>query len=222
MCNACKGSVFCGACSTWKTKAAFRSGADSCKTCQRITCAGCGEEKQRTEYTAMDVHNYFSHNQNVVCHSCRHAGLTPQEGSHKCHKKAATLRTCSTCGVPQELRAFRRSKEQRIDVCRTCELIPCEACALRLPQQNFDLKDIDNHFSLAQKVVCQGCKARGSSVVCDNLDSTSAPDHAQNILAATHTPPLTWPPTKRTARTPWSVGAAKSKPTPGNKGCSSS
>ena len=79
------------------------------------------------------------------------------------YKSYESTRRCRQCGEDQELVAYRRSKKERIDVCRSCELLQYKACGIMLSQHNFTPKDIDHYFSDAQKVVCLECKSRGCS-----------------------------------------------------------
>ena len=68
----------------------------------------------------------------------------------KCH--------CSKCGVYQVPSAFRRTAQRRVDICRTCELIPCAECAAVLPRHSFTKNDIYGHFGSAKQVTCLVCK----------------------------------------------------------------
>ena len=83
--------------------------------------------------------------------------------------------TCRLCGISQTVLAFRRVKGRRIDMCRTCELIPCRACAAMLPQHSFAPKEVNNHFSKAQHVVCLQCKERGCSARVTELYPCAGP-----------------------------------------------
>ena len=157
-----KGAEFCGSCAEWKTKSDFRRGADRCKVCQLIACAGCGEDKARAEYAPADVSNFFYHHQNVLCQACRQRGSDVKKAPYKPYSVAfcAEKQLCRKCGVHQNLVAFRRSQVVRNGVCRGCELMPCGACAVMLPQDSFTPKDVACNFSGTRIVVCLECKAR--------------------------------------------------------------
>ena len=122
-CNACKGTNFCTSCTTWKSNTDFRPGAECCKLCQLIKCAGCGENKMQSEYSKRDRENFFNAVVNVLCQQCHKAGKSINQAEHKVYKGAHSKNTsiCRECGVSQPPKAFRRTKGSRIDVCRTCE-----------------------------------------------------------------------------------------------------
>ena len=75
----------------------------------------------------------------------------------------AKPKACCECGISQALVAFRRCQGKRMDVCRTCERMPCAACAAMLPQHSFTSGDVHNHYSHERKVVCLECKKHGCS-----------------------------------------------------------
>ena len=89
----------------------------------------------------------FSARQNVQCQACREAGVTTKEATHKTHREKfiAEQQACRQCGVYQNQKAFRRVEGGRTDVCRTCEPMPCAACAAMLPQHSFTPQDV-SHF----------------------------------------------------------------------------
>ena len=66
---------------------------------------------------------------------------------------------CTQCGVYQAASAFRRIKRKRVDVCHTCELVPCAACGTMLPRGNFADSDIYRYFSPvgAKHITCLVC-----------------------------------------------------------------
>ena len=169
LCRACKGAKICASCAKWKPKTEFRPGAEYCKVCQSITCAGCGKEKVQAQYILADVYRFFTHHQNVLCQACREAGTKLKEAAHKTYKGAFSggkrcQQHCRECGVTQDLVAFRRSEGRRTDICRKCEVLPCAACAAILPQHSFAPGEVTNCFSHAHKVVCLECKKLGCSV----------------------------------------------------------
>ena len=97
-CNACKGSLRCPHCTQWKLKNEFRDGTESCKTCQMITCAGCGEQKVQAKYDHWSIHNFFHHKINVRCERCQKNGMK-KKNSERAHKGEHQRRDrqCDTC-----------------------------------------------------------------------------------------------------------------------------
>ena len=53
-----------------------------------------------------------------------------EQGIVRVQISAQIEKRCSKCGLYHDLVAFRRSQRRRIDVCRTCDLIPCAVCIL--------------------------------------------------------------------------------------------
>ena len=87
------------------------------------------------------------------------------KAEHKFYKGAHshTTNTCSKCGLTQPVKAFRRTKGSRIQVCRTCELMPCAACGISLTQAHFTRNEVSNHFTRSIPVVCVDCRKNGST-----------------------------------------------------------
>ena len=158
-CNACKGSLRCPRCTLWKSKTDFRNGAESCKTCQTITCAGCGEKKAQAQYDHWDIQNFFHHKINVRCRSCLKKGAEKKSGE-KAHKGEHQRRDrqCDTCKEYKNQRSFRWCKTGRVDVCTSCELMKCRVCATMLPQSSFRRVDRSHHFKDGQQITCLTCR----------------------------------------------------------------
>ena len=158
-CNACRGTLLCADCAEWKPKTEFRDGADSCKTCQTIPCAACGDNKLQTQYEQWDIRNFFHHKIDVLCQKCRGKGVKKKD-SQRTHKREHQRRDrqCCKCKEYHNLSAFRRQKGGRVDVCRSCELVQCGACAAMLPQSNFKRQDLHLHFQSAQQITCLACR----------------------------------------------------------------
>ena len=89
---------------------------------------------------------------------------------------------CRKCGVHQNLKAFRRTKGCRIDVCRECELMQCIACTATFPQTCFTRNEISNHFTRATPVVCPQCKNRGCTARCPHPEFHRCAGPCQRIL----------------------------------------
>ena len=81
---------------------------------------------------------------------------------HKTHKGEHSRKCrCTKCGVYHALLAFRRTRERgRLDICRSCELVPCEACAATLSRGNSTISDIRSYFNSAgaKHITCLVCK----------------------------------------------------------------
>ena len=158
-CNACKGSVRCPYCTQWKPKNEFRDSTESCKTCQMITCASCGERKVQAEYDRWSINNFFHHRIDVRCERCQKDG-TKKKNSERAHKGEHQRRDrqCDTCKEYKNQRAFRWSTTGRVDVCTSCELVKCRGCAKMLPQSSFRRVDRSHHFKDGQQVTCVTCR----------------------------------------------------------------
>ena len=75
-------------------------------------------------------------------------------------KNCCCSKSCKKCGVYQALSAFRCTKSrERVDICGSCELVPCAACAAMLPRGNFAAWDIRRYFNFdAKHITCLVCK----------------------------------------------------------------
>ena len=62
------------------------------------------------------------------------------------------------CGVYQALSAFRWTNGGRVDICRTCELVPCATCGAMLPRGNFTDGDIYKYFAGTKHIACLVCR----------------------------------------------------------------
>ena len=139
----------------------FRRGANTCNTCLQIACAACGKEKKQMAYSSQDVYNFLNRKINAVCQTCRRKGTKLRVSTHKTHRGEHCRECrCTKCGVCQASSTFRRTKRGRVDICRTCELVPCTACAAMLPRGNFTNSDIYRcfYFAGAKHITCQVCK----------------------------------------------------------------
>ena len=153
------GSTFCVDCETWKRTTEFRRGASTCSTCLRIPCSACGKKKRQLEYRTGDVYNFLTKKINARCQRCRQRGRRLGGSKHKQHKGEHCRECrCTRCGVYQGSSAFRRTKEGRVDVCRTCELVPCATCGAMLPRGNFTNGDIYKYFAGTKHVTCLLCR----------------------------------------------------------------
>ena len=85
ICNACNSAKYCAGCSTWQQKKQFRDGAESCKSCQLITCGSCGEAKAQAQYRILERKHYFSDGRRAFCMGCR---------------------ICSKCGKDKNMQAY--------------------------------------------------------------------------------------------------------------------
>ena len=99
--------------------------------------------------------------------ACRHNGL------------------CQTCGAYKSLKAFRRTKGYRIDVCRQCEVMQCIACTATFPQTCFTSTEISNHFTKGTPVVCPQCKNHGCTARCPHPVFHRCSGPCQKILGRT-------------------------------------
>ena len=155
-------SVTCAACGERKKMTEFRRGANTCTTCLQIACAACGKEKKQMAYSSQDVYNFLNRKINAVCQTCRRKGTKLRVSTHKTHKgEHCRQRQCTKCGVCQASSTFRRTKRgQRVDICRTCEVVPCAACGAMLTRENFTDPDIYRHFNSfgAKHITCLVCK----------------------------------------------------------------
>ena len=152
---------FCTGCAKWRRMAQFRSGTSTCNTCLRIACAGCGNKKKQTQYRTQDVYNFLNKKINALCRTCRLKGTKLGRRRHRTHKgEHCRERRCTQCGVYRASSHFRRTKGGRVDICRTCELVPCAACAAMLPRRNFTDADIYRYFYFAgtKHITCLVCK----------------------------------------------------------------
>ena len=160
-CNACKGAVVCQGCRSWRPKTDFRSGADRCKTCQMISCAACGESKSQTHYELWQIRNFLSHKTDVLCSTC-HRNDEKKISAQRTHK-GEHQRTHHRCGICKEYhnaRAFRRTQEGRVNICKSCELVKCKTCTKWLPQSSFTRQSVSLHFQSGQAIRCTTCTAQ--------------------------------------------------------------
>ena len=163
-CRTCqkeKNITFCTGCARWRQTTQFRRGAIACRTCQKIPCAACGKDATETQYRTQDVYNFLNKQINALCRKCRRKGKKIRVVKHKTYKGAhCRKRRCTQCGVNQASSAFRRTKRKRVDICRTCELVPCASCVAMLPRGNFTDSDIYRYFSSvgAKHITCLVCK----------------------------------------------------------------
>ena len=98
---------------------------------------------------------------NALCRTCRLKGTKLGRRRHRTHKgEHCRERRCTQCGVYRASSHFRRTKRGRVDICRTCELVPCAACAAMLPRRNFTDADIYRYFYFAgtKHITCLVCK----------------------------------------------------------------
>ena len=156
-----KKTTFCVGCAKWRRTTQFRRGASTCGTCLKIACAACGKNKKQTQYRTQDVYNFLNKKINALCRTCRRKGTKLGGSKHKTHKGEHCRECrCTKCGVYQASSAFRRTKRGRVDICRTCELVPCAACAAMLPRGNFTDSDIYRYFYFAgaKHITCLVCK----------------------------------------------------------------
>ena len=154
----------CTVCGETQKLDAFRTSHERrlavCKTCERILCNQCGMEKAQAEFGAKDRLNFFTGGQYVCCSACRASGRDAR-GSTFC--AAGTGRACTRCGLEKTLAAFRKRDGKPLEVCRTCELLPCAACKADRPQTSFEPKSVENHLARGSTLVCRECTARGCS-----------------------------------------------------------
>ena len=154
-----KNTTFCVGCATWKWTSEFRCGASTCSTCLKIACAACGKNKKQTQYRTQDVYNFLNKKINARCRTCRRRGTKLGGSKYKTHKGEHRRECrCTKCGVYQAMSAFRRTKRGRVNICRTCELVPCAACADMLPRGSFTNSDIYRYFAGAKHITCLVCK----------------------------------------------------------------
>ena len=157
-----KTTTFCTGCAKWRRKNHFRRGASTCTTCLKITCAACGERQKQTQYKSSDVYQFLNRKVNIRCQTCHRKGKKIRGSKHKTHRGGHCRECrCTKCGVYQALSAFRWTKKRgRVDVCRSCELVPCKACAAILPSGNFAGQDICSYFNSAieKHIACLVCK----------------------------------------------------------------
>ena len=157
-----KTTTFCTGCARWRRKNHFRHGASTCRTCLRITCAACGKSQRGTQYISHDVWRSLNTRANVRCQTCRREGKTMKGAKHKTHKGGyCRERRCTKCGVYRAVSAFRWTKKRgRVDICISCELVPCETCAAMLSRGNFAGRDIRGYFNSAgaKHITCLVCK----------------------------------------------------------------
>ena len=76
-------------------------------------------------------------------------------------RRALSQVVCTRCGVYQAVSAFRRRKGKgRMDICKSCELVPCAACAAMLSRGNFAECGIRKYFSFTgvKHITCLVCK----------------------------------------------------------------
>ena len=152
---------FRAGCAKWRRRTQFRSGSSTCNTCLRIACAGCGNKRKQTQYRTQDVYNFLNKKINALCRTCRRKGTKLGRRRHRTHKGEHCREChCTKCGVYRASSHFRRTKRGRVDVCRTCELIPCTVCAATLPRENFTDTDIYHYFYFAgtTHITCLVCK----------------------------------------------------------------
>ena len=100
---------------------------------------------------------------NALCRTCRRKGTKLGGAKHKTHKGEHCRECrCTKCGVYQALSAFRWTNGGRVDICGSCELVPCAACAAMLPRENFSESDIYRYFYFAgaKHITCLFCKAQ--------------------------------------------------------------
>ena len=156
-------TTFCAGCAKWRWTTQFRRGASACRTCLKITCAACGEDKTETQYKTQDVYNFLNKRINTLCRTCRKKGMKLGGSKHKTHKGEHCRECrCTGCGVYQASSAFRRTKRGRVDICRECELVPCAVCAAVLSRRKFTDSDIYRYFYSegAKHITCLACKER--------------------------------------------------------------
>ena len=157
-----KSTIFCTGCSRWRRTNRFRCGASTCSTCLKITCGACGKSQRQTQYRTSDVYIFLNRRSNIRCRTCRRKGTTMGGSKHKIHKGGHCRRSfCTRCGVYQAVSAFRRMKGKgRMDICKSCELVPCAACAAMLSRGNFAECDIRKYFSFTgvKHITCLVCK----------------------------------------------------------------
>ena len=154
-------TTFCAGCAKWRRTTQFRRGASTCSTCLKIACAACGKNKKQTQYKTQDVYNFLNKKINALCRTCRRKGTKLGGAKHKTHKGEHCRECrCMKCGVYQALSAFRWTNGGRVDICGSCELVPCAACAAMLPRENFSESDIYRYFYFAgaKYITCLFCK----------------------------------------------------------------
>ena len=64
---------------------------------------------------------------------------------------------CGICKEYHNARAFRRTREGRVNVCKSCELVKCKACAMWLSQSSFTRQSVSLHFQSGQTIKCTTC-----------------------------------------------------------------
>ena len=153
---------FCAGCAKWRRTTQFRRGASTCNNCLQIACAACGNAKKQTQYRSQDVYNFLNRKINARCRTCRQKGSKRRVSTHKTHTgEHCRQRRCTKCGVYQVSSTYRRTKRgQRVDICRTCEVVPCAACGAMLTRENFTDPDIYRFFHSdgAKHITCLVCK----------------------------------------------------------------
>ena len=72
---------------------------------------------------------------------------------------------CEKCGIYKSIAAFRRTKsKERVDICGSCELLQCAACAAMLSRGKFAARDICRYFDAdAKHLTCLVCMKQQQS-----------------------------------------------------------
>ena len=116
-----------------------------------IVCAACGKSQKQTQYRSHDVHEFLKERRSIRCQTCRRKGKKIGGSKHKSR--------CTECGVYKALSAFRWSNRGRVDICGSCEPVPCAACAGMMSRENFTKRDIRGYFNFDEKhITCLVCK----------------------------------------------------------------
>ena len=159
-----KSTTFCTCCAKWRRNNHFRRDASTCTTCLKITCAACGERKKSTQYRSREVYFFLNAGQNARCQTCRQEGRKIRVSKHETDQRQKRRQSrCTKCGVYQDLSTFRRTKKGgRVDICRSCDLVKCEACAAMLERGDFAQSEISRYFGSTQTkhITCLVCKGR--------------------------------------------------------------
>ena len=143
--------------------------SSQCRATTHIDCQSRIDSEKVPAHPHNPVHNQNSREpKHTSCtRACRHNGL------------------CQRCGVYKSLKAFRRTKGSRIDVCRQCEVMQCIACTATFPQTCFTSIEISNHFTKGTPVVCPQCKNHGCTARCPHPVFHRCSGPCQKILDRT-------------------------------------
>ena len=142
-CRACRRRGYrrgcrCTKCGVYQRLSAFRwttrrGREDICRSCQLVPYAVCAATLSSGNVADSNTRSYFN------SAGAKHMTCLVRKGYR-----------CTKCGGYQCLSAFRWTKKRgREDICRSCELVPCAACAAMLSSMSFAASDIRTYFNSA-------------------------------------------------------------------------